>query len=160
LRAMEGAVTWVVLGSLARDPSDYWARVTVADLTALRGRKDEVARAYRHAVAAANSTWFALDSSRQQLVLLQQLGFRLEVVEAALTIIDRALARLSRPEQPRSPEQVVLFSGHMIDRRDRATPRFPADREPVAAHAIDAVLDELAVSTDDLALCGGANGGD
>ncbi|MEI2421977.1 hypothetical protein V6O07_16995, partial [Arthrospira platensis SPKY2] len=39
-------------------------------------------------------------------------------------------------------------------------PRFPADREALAAAAIDAKLEELGVSADDLAICGGACGGD
>lgn len=32
----------------------------------------------------------------------------------------------------RLPRNVVLFSGHIIDARDRQTPRFPPDKEPVA----------------------------
>jgi hypothetical protein len=35
------------------------------------------------------------------------------------------------------PRKVALFSGHMIDAPDRAKPRFPADKEPIAARAGD-----------------------
>jgi hypothetical protein len=59
-------------------------------------------------------------------------------------------------EEPR----VVLFSGHMIDSPSRKEPRFPADKEPIAAHAIAALLDQIAVGAGDLAICGGACGGD
>ena len=41
------------------------------------------------------------------------------------------------------PRQVFLFSGHMIDAKGRQTPRYPPDKEPVAARAIAAVLDEF-----------------
>jgi len=58
------------------------------------------------------------------------------------------------------PRKVVLFSGHMIDAPGRAKPRFPPDKEPVAAGAIGAALSDLAVGPDDLAVCGGACGGD
>jgi hypothetical protein len=59
-----------------------------------------------------------------------------------------------------SPKNVVLFSGHMIDAPDRKTPRFPADKEPVAAAAIADTLAKIGVMPGDLAICGGACGGD
>ena len=58
------------------------------------------------------------------------------------------------------PRKVALFSGHMIDAPDRAKPRFPADKEPVAARAIASALADLGVGPRDLCICGGACGGD
>ena len=58
------------------------------------------------------------------------------------------------------PRKVVLFSGHMVDATGREEPRFPPDKEPVAAHAIAAALGELAIEACDLCICGGACGGD
>ena len=58
------------------------------------------------------------------------------------------------------PRKVALFSGHMIDGPDRAKPRFPADKEPIAARAIAAALADLDVGPGDLAISGGACGGD
>ncbi len=60
----------------------------------------------------------------------------------------------------RSPNTVVLFSGHMIDAPDRKTPRFPPVKEAVAAAAIADALAKIGVTTGDLAICGGACGGD
>jgi len=60
----------------------------------------------------------------------------------------------------RTPRRVFLFSGHMIDAPNRSTPRFPADKEPIAAAAIVAELDRLGAGPDDLGICGGACGGD
>jgi hypothetical protein len=48
----------------------------------------------------------------------------------------------------------------MIDAVDRLEPRFPAAKENIAAAAIAAKLDELGAGPEDLALCGGACGGD
>ena len=59
-----------------------------------------------------------------------------------------------------APRKVVLFSGHMIDAPDRDRPRFPPDKEPVAAQAIADALADLHVGPDDLCICGGACGGD
>jgi hypothetical protein len=61
---------------------------------------------------------------------------------------------------PQPPRKVVLFSGHMIDAPGRAKPRFPPDKEPVAAKAIADAVADLDVGPQDLCICGGACGGD
>jgi hypothetical protein len=58
------------------------------------------------------------------------------------------------------PKRVFLFSGHMIDAPDRKTPRFPPNQEPVASAAIANTLDQIGAERGDLAICGGACGGD
>jgi len=57
---------------------------------------------------------------------------------------------------------VLLFSGHMIDAPSRKTPRFPAGKASVVADALARLLDStnLAAGPGDLAICGGACGGD
>jgi len=70
------------------------------------------------------------------------------------------LVRLNAPEKPWVPRQVFLFSGHMIDAPDRKEPRFPADKESIAAAAMAAKLEELKAGAEDQAFCGGACGGD
>jgi hypothetical protein len=67
---------------------------------------------------------------------------------------------MSSVEADRPPDTVALFSGHMIDAPDRKAPRFPRDKEPVAAAAIADALSEIGVTQGDLAICGGACGGD
>ena len=61
---------------------------------------------------------------------------------------------------PDGPRQTILFTGHMVDAPDRATPRFPATRIDAAAHRIAAALDEIGAGPQDLALTQGAAGGD
>jgi hypothetical protein len=63
----------------------------------------------------------------------------------------------TRRDQPR---KVTLFSGHMIDAPNRGNLRFPPDKEPIAALAIAQTLANLGVGPPDLAICGGACGGD
>ena len=48
----------------------------------------------------------------------------------------------------------------MIDAPGREKPRFPPDKEPVAARAIASALADLDVGPRDLCICGGACGGD
>jgi hypothetical protein len=157
LQNLEGGVIWACLAAMERTPKDYWARASYADLNVLLSDPDTVAREYANAAAAAGEDWFALDSTRQQLLLLKDLEFRPEVVARALEVIEREIARHEPPFRPR---QVLLFSGHMLDKPGRTPPRFPAQQEAVAAQAIAAKLDELGAGPGDLALCGGACGGD
>jgi hypothetical protein len=58
------------------------------------------------------------------------------------------------------PRKIALFSGHMIDAPGRKKPRFPPNKQPIAARAIAEALAELGLGPADLAICGGACGGD
>jgi len=60
----------------------------------------------------------------------------------------------------RAPRRTILFTGHMVDAPDRATPRFPATRVDAAARRIADVLDAIGAGPDDLALTQGAAGAD
>jgi tetratricopeptide (TPR) repeat protein len=156
---MIGAVRFAAENEDA-DAQRFWAAVTLGDLEVLAGRPEDVAQAFKAAVAVPGVDWFALDSSRGQLLLLKDLGFRPQAVAAGLTVFDRALARLQRPEAAWQPRQVLLFSGHMVDGPSRAVPRFPEAAEPLAALAIAQTLQALDAGPDDLALCQAAAGGD
>jgi tetratricopeptide (TPR) repeat protein len=152
-----GGVLWASLSAQKRDSKDYWARASYAELCLLVNPKDAVIREFRVAMAAANRDWFALDSTLQTLTLLRDLEFRPDETGAAVDIVEREIARANPPFVPR---QVFLFSGHMVDASDRASPRFPADKEPIAAQKIAASLDQLGAGAGDLALTQGAAGGD
>lgn len=60
----------------------------------------------------------------------------------------------------RPPNNVLLFSGHMVDAPDRKTPRFPSGKECAAAAAIVKTLEEIGSGRGDIGICGGACGGD
>jgi tetratricopeptide (TPR) repeat protein len=156
-KMLEGALRWNISSAISRNGNDYWARVSLGDVEVLTGKVARVEEAYRRAVAVAERRWFWLDSSRQQLLLLKDLGFCPDAVGVALKIFDSELTGLIPPWWPR---RTFLFSGHMIDKPEREPPRFPADREEVAAKAIAGKLEALATGPDDLAVCGGACGGD
>ena len=157
---LEGGVRWAIASALSKETDsrkDYWARATMGDLEVLSGDIPAIERAYGFAAAVSDKDWFCLDSSRQQLLVLRDLGFRPAQVEAAVHVFDREIERTHAPWTPR---QVILFSGHMIDAPGRPEPRFPAEKEDIASQAISAELAELGTGPGDLALCGGACGGD
>lgn len=160
LAELEGGLRWSIGCALAANGKDYWARASLAELTLVTAGPDDagaVSRDWRAAVATADKDWFALDSSRQTLVMLQQLGFQPALTAAALDIVEREIARLIPPFVPR---QVLLFSGHMMDAPNRATPRFPPEKEAAAAERIATALADLEAGAQDLALCQAAAGGD
>ena len=138
----------------------FWSHATLGDLEVLVGTPDSVKAAYKEAIARNDKNWFDLDSCRAQLLLLNDLGFKPDNINAGLATFDRALRKLTRPEDQWQPRQVFLFSGHMIDAPGRTPPRFPAEQESIAAHKIAEALDQLGAGPDDLALTQGACGGD
>jgi hypothetical protein len=58
------------------------------------------------------------------------------------------------------PRQVLLFSGHLVDAPDRATPRFPPEKVAAAADRLAAALDRIGAGSDDLSFSQAAAGGD
>ena len=154
---LAGGVLWAALSAQQREPKDYWAKASYAELCLLLDPLATVVREYGVVAAAAKGDWFALDSTRHTLALLQDLAFRPAETAAALAIIDREIARSVPPQLPR---QVLLFSGHMVDAPGRPRPRFPAAMVPQATAAIESVLDEMQVGGADIAFTQGAAGGD
>ena len=67
---------------------------------------------------------------------------------------------MSADQNSSTPRNVLLFSGHMIDAAGRKQPRFPADKESIAGDAIADTLTQSGIGAGDLAICGGACGGD
>jgi tetratricopeptide (TPR) repeat protein len=152
-----GGVLWASLSAQQRDPRDYWARASFAELCLLLNPLATVLREYRSAVAAAQGDRFALASTRETLTLLRDLDFRPAETAAALQVLDKEIARLAAPFEPR---QVLLFSGHMADAPGRMPPRLPAAKLPQATQALRQALDALGAGAGDLLLTQGAAGGD
>lgn len=159
MNTMAGAVRFAA-ESKPDESQRFWSNATLGDLEVLVGTPDTTTAAYKEALAKNDKDWFALNASRAQLELLKDLGFRPENVDAGIATFDRALQKLERPEDRRKPRQVFLFGGHMIDALGRQPPRFPAEKESVAAQKIAEALDKLGAGLEDLALTQGACGGD
>lgn len=159
IATMSGAVRFAAMCETDQY-MQFWAKATLGDLESLVGSPDSVKAAYRTAIALNDKAWFDLRSCRSQLQLLQDLNFNLPNVEAGIATFDRALERLVKPADRWQPRQVFLFSGHRIDEPARKEPRFPADKESIAAEKIGQTLDQFGANADDLAYCQAASGGD
>jgi tetratricopeptide (TPR) repeat protein len=161
LERLTGGVRWACYSAVERrlptDPPNYPLMACRAELALLLEPLDAVRRHYRNAMATAGRDWFALESSRQTLQLLQALDFRPDETAVARALVDKEQKQLRAPIRPR---KVFLFSGHMMDRPDRDSPRFTPAMEQLAAQRIAQVLDKEEAGEDDLALCQAAAGGD
>jgi len=154
---LTGGVLWSAQSAARRAPKDYAPKASYAQLCLLLNSRETIIREFRNSAAAAHGDGFALDSTRETLQLLSDLQFRPEETRAALEIVEREIARLTPPFQPR---QVLVFSGHRVDAPTRPKPRFPQTLVPRATAEIERVLDALAAGPEDLALTQGASGGD
>ena len=172
LDLIAAGVSWSVDAAIANNKKDYWALATRAELALVEGMKSAFANySTAAAVALTNRDRFALDSSGQQLDFLCTLNFRPEIAREAATIIDRAEKQLdgligARAAPQAEPQNVVVFSGHMIDNPavrgagKAKPPRFPSSKIDAAALGIRAALDRIGAHAGDIGLCGGACGGD
>lgn len=144
------------------EEAEAWLGITEADCAFLSGVKPgPIAQAYRRVLAGAPD--FSRNSAREQLELFAALGVRAELVAAALAVFDEWKPTAATGGAG-TPARVLLFTGHMVDRDGRATPRFPrsaeAERQAKALIA-QAVADEAAHTTGPVVgIAGGACGGD
>jgi tetratricopeptide (TPR) repeat protein len=166
LALIAAGVRWAVHCALVRE-ENYWALVTRAELAMIEGERDAALDDYGEAAALAvgGRDRFALDSSSQTLDLFRALGFQPEIVAEAARVIDASERQLdallgARPEQSAEPARVILFSGHMVDKSDRKTPRFPEKKADAAAARIAQELDAVGVRPGDLGISQAASGGD
>ena len=166
LPLIAAGVRWAAECALLRERT-YWPLATRAELALMEGQTDAALADYGEAAALAIAAGdgFALDSSCQTLDMLQALNVQPEGAAAARRVLDSAeqqLAALSggRLWGPAEPARVVLFSGHMVDRPDRATPRFPEALVPAAGERIVRALTEIGAGPGDLGIAQAASGGD
>jgi hypothetical protein len=150
-----------------RDASDPFEPVARADLLFLTSDKPRrVESEYRKAVASTDDP-YTLAAARRNIELFEMLGLLPAHVNAALGVIDKALAASSRPSpSPGRLSRVVLFTGHMIDipGRTKDSGRFPPTLQAErAARALIAGALEAEMGQEggiSLGIAGGACGGD
>lgn len=98
-------------------PSDHWEHASVGEALLLLDRPDEARAHYTAAHRLAGHRFGDVASMRRQLLLI--------ATRDAIALAEALPA-----------PQVIAFSGHMIDRPDRASPRFPANLEAAVAAAL------------------------
>ncbi len=98
----------------------YWPLATLGEAALILGEWDEAEDWYGQAAEVGRTKFGELTSTRRN----------------ARLIIDYIGGDRRRIERYFQIPKVAVFSGHMIDRPNRATPRFPAQLEPAVRDAI------------------------
>lgn len=134
---------------------DIWVAVSKADYLFLTAKRDAAVAAAYECVATGLQP-FERGAVRDQLEMFVEVNVRAD--RARLCLQKLGAATESEP----AVRQVILFTGHMIDKPDRKEPRFPASEESRAQAAIENEVRQLveALPGPALGVAGGANGGD
>lgn len=140
-----------------------WTRISEADHALLTGRRPKaVAQRYREALSDAPV--FTVDSVREQVSLLRQLGVRSDFVAEIDALLAGLESQAGATDGAAPPARVLLFTGHMVDAPERVPARFPptATAERAAREMIRAaVAAEQHLETGKIiGIAGGACGGD
>jgi tetratricopeptide (TPR) repeat protein len=133
-----------------------WGTATLGELELLAGQEKKAMAYYQSAANSPDATYFQVASMLNQLRTYELLGFQSDLVGRVNALLEERQRDFSRP----CYEKVCIFSGHMIDRPERSAPRFPARKESIVRERIAAQLDQWGIGDGDLAIVGGACGGD
>ncbi|MBI1930403.1 hypothetical protein HYR99_39900 [Candidatus Poribacteria bacterium] len=163
LPMLKGAVQFALDSAVRKDDNDFWAFFSHGYLAVTTAEDPGiVTRAYKKAIAQARKNTFALKFTLAQLELWERLAFRPEYVKPSIALLTEELNKLKQEGESAqdlgnySPSQVFIFAGHMIDRPDRAVPRFPPEMEDEASDKIAKTLDWFKADGNDLAIATGA----
>jgi len=106
----------------------YWLRATLGEAALVAGDLEQARTHYRRAAQLAGSRFADVASTRRQArLILSHIGQDQTWLEEALAV-----------------PPVLVFTGHMVDRPNRPSPRFPPLLEPVVRDEIRAYLDRFA----------------
>lgn len=177
LPELAGTLEFALEIQAANPNADYWALVSLAELQVMTSNSiQRIVRAYRKAMTASRRNLFFIESSIQQLEILQSLEMRPEYVSAAIQVLKEERARIHKEEYSEEAEEVekssehdhaggrvFLFSGYSLKSLKGLARycNFPDNIEEVVRREINRLLDEYEVTSDDLAITAGmAAGGD
>lgn len=171
LPELRGTLLFALNDQCLDEKVDYWTLISLAELQVMTSdRTQKVTRAYRKALTAARRNMFFLQSSLQQLEILEALDMRDEYVKAGMHAIQDEIRRLRKEEHDDEADQkkasasktdgnVFLFTGYMISHSNKKGNQFPPEREPEIKNAIRKVLEKHNAGPDDLAFTTGMDAG-
>lgn len=154
---VRAGIRWALGCALEHQRDDYWALASLAEARLVDPQPELAVDDWRAATVGAQGRYFELDSSRQTLHMLRDLGYRPKETAACLAVLE---AEIKASEPPFIPRQVFLFSGHMMDAPGRKSPRFPPALEGVVAQRISETLDAAGAGPEDIAFSQAAAGSD
>jgi hypothetical protein len=129
-----------LIAKLSEESSDFWEVATLAEAHLLKREKAKAMDLYYQLIQQAGDDWGKVNSVFNQLWLLNHY----------LPVPSEILKEFS-------PPTVVGFVGHMVDRKDRATPRFP---EVIESKVKNGILNAIKTVNAKIGYCSLACGSD
>ena len=141
-----------------KDDNWIWAKISECDMVFMKEPNEKrVVKRYTNVIKEKFA--FSWNAAKGQLILYETLGIKAKL---ARNIIDEVEKKITQQEaETEKPLHIIMFAGHVVDRPDRAEPRFPPDKEDDVRNLIEAEI--KAVLDEDhryLGLSSGAPGGD
>ena len=174
LEDLRGSLAFALEAYSDNDKADYWTLASMAELKVLTAKSTrEVTRAYRKALTASRKSSFFLQSSLDQLNMLESLEMRSEFVKAGIQVIRDEMRRMRKEEEEgevhehfgkvveheHREDHVFLFTGYMVNHPKKRESHFPPEKEADFKKAICSVLDKYHAGPDDLAVTTGMDAG-
>lgn len=153
------------------EKTDYWTLVSLAELKLLMADDVvEVERAYRKAITASRRNLFYLNSSLEQLKILQAMGLRPRFVNTGIALMEEEIDRVSSGERNVLPPlrklpkkskggRSFLFAGYMVDFPEKEKKTFPAEKESEIRSEIRRKLERYKPGPNDRAFLAGLSAG-
>lgn len=170
---LKGALLFGLETQVDLEKADYWTLISLAELLVLTADNiSTVERAYRKAMTASRRNDRFLQTSMQQLEILQALEMRVEFVKTGMDILQDEIERVSnkargagssagKKKKSSAPAeaQVFLFTGYMVDYPSKEKKTFPAVREKEIREEIKKTLEKFHAGPHDLAYTAGLSAG-
>lgn len=154
------------------EKADYWTLVSLAELKALTSDNlADLIRAYRKAITASRRNLFSLQSSLEQLEMLNAMEIRPRFVRTAIGLIKEEITRINNigeksgrhsrklHSRKKTVGRSFLFSGYMIDFSGKERKTFPPDKEGEIRSDLRKILAKLKPTANDRAFLAGLSAG-
>jgi hypothetical protein len=157
LQRLSPTVQLSIESARATGQADVWLNITEADFICLTSTDpSRVGNVYAQVLQDAGP--LGLDGTLRQLKIYEMLGIKPENTRAAIDVLDAV--KLKKPQKT----HCILFTGHMIDKPGRPSPRFPASEETGVKERIKEKVLEIQQKQEPgtviTGIAGGACGGD
>ena len=137
--------------------TQFWSAVALSGLEILDNNKKAALQGIEDACAIPSATLFHLRSLHERLVMLQEIGFKPEIVSEAKSIVEATLWSKRAPDPWR---KIVVFQGLPVDEPQQSAARFPSSSVKRVHEKILECLENWEIGEGDLAICAGRTQGD
>jgi tetratricopeptide (TPR) repeat protein len=170
---LRGSLVFALETKSEDERADYWTLISLAELRILTADNTQnIVRAFRKALTASRRNQAYLQTSLNQLEILQSLDLRVEYAQEGMKVIRDELQRINQESgifsslaqvkakaASKRPGKVFLFAGYMVNHQGKEQDTFPKEKETQIRAEIARRLDKFEACADDRAYTAGLSAG-